>query len=105
MQQSSFGTTTDANFVTQVQLASVNPTSDLALAPVIDSVILKIPYYSTKVGFEDDGVTGKYELDSIYGPSGSKLNPSKLRLRVYESGYSLRRYRRILKMNKLFQSK
>jgi hypothetical protein len=84
-----FGTTT-ANFVTQVQLASVNPTIDLALAPVIDSVILKIPYYSTKVGFEDDGVTGKYELDSIYGPSGSKLNPSKLKLGVYESGYFLR---------------
>lgn len=79
-----FGTTT-ANFVTQVQLASVNPTIDLALAPVIDSVILKIPYYSTKVGFEDDGVTGKYELDSIYGPSGSKL-----KLGVYESGCFLR---------------
>ena len=79
-----FGTTT-ANFVTQVQLASVNPTIDLALAPVIDSVILKIPYYSTKVGFEDDGVTGKYELDSIYGAAKSKL-----KLGVYESGYFLR---------------
>lgn len=79
-----FGTTT-ANFVTQVQLASVNPKIDLALVPVIDSVILKVPYYSTKIGFEDDGQTGKYELDSIYGP-----NDSKLKLGVYESGYFIR---------------
>ena len=79
-----FGTTT-ANFVTQVQLASVNPTINLDLAPVIDSVILKIPYYSTKIKLKEDGVTGEYELDSIYGPSDSKL-----KLGVYESGYFMR---------------
>jgi hypothetical protein len=74
-----FGTTT-ANFVTQVQLASLNPTIDLALAPVIESVVLTIPYFSTKTGLDKDGVSGIYELDSIYGPIGSKI-----KLSIYES--------------------
>lgn len=79
-----FGTTT-ANFNTQVVLASVNPTINSALNQEIESVVLSIPYFSTKKGLKEDGLTGIYELDSIYGPSDSKL-----KLSVYESGYFMR---------------
>lgn len=81
-----FGTTT-SNFVTQLELAStnINPTINLALQPVIDSVVMTIPYFKTADGYESDGTTIKYVLDSIYGPSDSKLN-----LKVYESKYYLR---------------
>jgi len=78
-----FGKTT-ANFVTQLELASPNPTIDLDLIPVIDSVVLKVPYFST---YQTTTANGEklYTLDSIYGPSDSKLN-----LSVYESKYYLR---------------
>lgn len=79
-----FGTTT-SNFATQLELASVNPTIDLELAPEIQSVVLTIPYFSTKTGLKDDGVSGIYRLDSIYGPTDSKL-----KLSVYESKYFMR---------------
>ncbi|PWA05223.1 DUF4270 domain-containing protein [Flavobacterium psychrotolerans] len=79
-----FGTTT-ANFATQLELSTVNPTIDATLLPVIESVVLTIPYFSTKTGLKDDGVSGIYELDSIYGPKTSKL-----KLGVYESGYFMR---------------
>lgn len=76
--------TTTANFVTQVALTDFKSKFDLGLNPVIDSVVLYVPYFNTKTGFKEDNVTGKYELDSIYGKSGVKLN-----LSVYESGYFL----------------
>ena len=78
-----FGTTT-ANYATQLEMASI-PTIDINLHPVIDSIVLKVPYFSKKTGIKDDGVTGTYELDSIYGPSDSKL-----KLSIYESGYYMR---------------
>lgn len=83
-----FGTT-KAHFVTQVQLARVNPVfSTIAPAEgqpaiVVDSVRLYIPYFSTKVNTDADGA-GTYELDSIYGGT------SKISLKVYENGYFLR---------------
>jgi hypothetical protein len=79
-----FGKTT-YNFVTQLQLAVVNPT--IGHNAAIDSVVLSIPYFSTKTGVDTDGVTGLYTLDSIYGPSTSKL-----KLSVYESNYFIRGY-------------
>lgn len=77
-----FGTT-EANFVTQVTLSSVNPT--IGANPVMDSVVVTIPYFSSVKS--TDATTGKttYELDSIYGKSKAKF-----KLSVYESGYFLR---------------
>lgn len=76
-----FGKTT-ANFATQVVLANTSPTiGDL---PVIDSVYLSIPYYSTLKTTNADG-SHVYELDSIYGASKAKI-----KLSVYESGYYMR---------------
>ncbi len=80
-----FGETT-ANFATQAVLQTVNPTIDPALKPVIESVILYIPYFTdaTKTTTNTDGVS-TYTLDSIYGPTASKI-----KLGVYESGYYMR---------------
>lgn len=78
-----FGKTT-ANFVSQVQLASENPTftSDVTEARV-KSVILKIPYFSHVKETTSDATT--YELDSIYGSETAKMV-----LNVYENGYYMR---------------
>ena len=90
-----FGTTT-ANFVTQLEIASaslnrtfnnVDPTLYQTL-PIVDSVILNIPYFSKlkeTTTNEDGEILKTYQLDSIYGESGSKF-----RLSVHESKYYLR---------------
>jgi len=79
-----FGTTS-ANFVTQLELASINPTIDPALNPQIESVILSIPYFSKNTGLKADGVSSSYTLDSIHGPADAKI-----KLSVFESRYYLR---------------
>ena len=76
-----FGTTT-ANFASQLVLESVNPT--IGKNPVIESVVLTIPYFSTLLSTDTEG-NHVYELDSIYGPSNAKIN-----LSIYESGYYMR---------------
>jgi hypothetical protein len=81
----SFGATT-ANFVTQLNLAAVNPTIDATAK--IKSVILTIPYFYDKTNIiKTDATTGAktYPLDSIYGP----LN-AKMKLSVYRSNYFMR---------------
>jgi len=81
---------TQANFVTQVELASVSPvfnntdTELYQMLPAIDSVVLDIPYFSTLKTTNTDG-TKVYELDSIYGTEASKF-----KLSVYQSNYYLR---------------
>jgi hypothetical protein len=74
---------TKANFVTQLSLPSVslNPKFDLALNPVIEKVVLTIPYFSKKTITSAEGV-GTYILDSIYGDQ-------PISLKVYESGYQI----------------
>jgi len=72
-----FGKTT-ANFATQVTLASANPT--IGINPVIDSVMIDVPYFSTVLTTEASG-NRTYELDSIYGQALAKI-----KLSVYESG-------------------
>jgi len=66
---------TKASFVTQVALASVNPTF---YSPTIDSVYLYVPYYSTFVSTDSGTGDSSYTLDSLKG-SG------KIKLSVYES--------------------
>lgn len=81
----SLGETTTANFVTQVVLTNESPKIDLALHQEIESVVLTVPYFSTKTGLNADGLTSTYELDSIYGAKNGKL-----KLSIYESGKYMR---------------
>jgi hypothetical protein len=94
-----FGTT-QANFVTQVELSTLNPVfnnTDTELyddLPVIDSVILDIPYFKTLKSTNSDN-TNTYRLDSIFGATPydkdtPSTNNSKFKLSVYQSDYFLR---------------
>ncbi|MFG4000533.1 DUF4270 domain-containing protein [Flavobacterium aquidurense] len=78
-----FGTNT-SNFVSQVTLATDAPT--IGEAPVIESVVLSIPYFINSSATTADPKGGNiYKLDSIYGdPKG------KIKLSVYESGVQMR---------------
>lgn len=92
-----FGTT-QANFVTQVEMAvnnvkfnNVDPEAYDVLPTVLDSVILEIPYYCALTNVEEVDVAGvkerrsTYKLDSVYG-----VDESKFKLSVYQSNYFLR---------------
>jgi hypothetical protein len=78
-----FGETT-ASFATQLVLS----TEGIVLGDkaTIDSVAVSIPYFidATKITANTDAGSYKYELDSIYGKPNSKM-----KLSVYESGYSI----------------
>ncbi len=77
-----FGTT-KAQFVSQVELTTANPT--IGYQPIIDSVYLYVPYFSTLKPSTEAGER-VYELDSVYGYSET----AKFKLHVYENGYFLR---------------
>ncbi len=90
---------TQANFVTQVELSSISPVfnnTDTTLyedLPVIDSVVMDIPYFKTLETANSNG-TNDYVLDSIYGAKPYDQTPatasSKFKLSVYQSNYYLR---------------
>lgn len=63
-----FGTQ-EANILSSVILTTPNP--DFGTQPVLDSVVLSIPYFSRQVVVEEEA---KYELDSIYGDGPFKLS-------------------------------
>jgi hypothetical protein len=63
-------------------LESANPT--IGKNPVIESVVLTIPYFSSLKSTDANG-DATYQLDSIYGPSDAKIM-----LSVFESGYFMR---------------
>ena len=71
-----FGTTT-ANVAVQVLLTVENPT--ISTHPLVQSVVLTIPYFSTLQSTNSDG-SGVYKLDSIYGQTVN----SKIKLSVFE---------------------
>lgn len=73
---------TTANFVTQVGLSSYP--IKVGDSPVIESVVLEIPYFSHKTVTDNEGNT-TYVLDSIYGDKNGKI-----KLSVYESGIQMR---------------
>ena len=78
-----FGKTV-ASFVTQLEMDAPNPTfTTIDNAPVIDSVIMNVPYFSTLKSTIEGVKT--YELDSIFGGDSGKI-----KLGIYESGYYLR---------------
>lgn len=72
-----YGQTT-ASIITQVTPATFDP--DFGDNPVIDSVILKIPYFSRKI---TDTTYVMNEQDSLYGSSDIKLT-------IYQNNYFLR---------------
>ena len=75
-----FGKTV-SHFVTQLSLASENPTF---YNPVIDTVYMYVPYYSNIESTDEDGES-TYSLDSVYVSDNHSID-----LRVYENGYYLR---------------
>lgn len=77
-----FGSTS-SNYVTQVNLSAYAPV--IGDAPVIESVVLSVPYLSHATAADPKG-GNVYALDSIYG---DKKN-GKLKLSVYESGVQMR---------------
>ena len=96
-----FGTT-QANFVTQLELASTNPTFNNTdteeydtLPTVLDSVVMEIPYFARipRNATITDNVK-PYVLDSIYGATPynqtAATENSKFKLSVYQSNYFLR---------------
>ncbi|GAA4803677.1 DUF4270 domain-containing protein [Litoribaculum gwangyangense] len=77
----SYGTTI-ASIVTQVTPARFNP--DFGVNPIIDSVVVNIPYFSTQIGV-DENSNAIYKLDSLYG------NPeAEFKLTIYQNNYFLR---------------
>lgn len=73
---------TTANFVTQVGLSSYP--IKVGDSPVIQSVVLEIPYFSHATATDNEGNT-TYVLDSIYGDKNGKI-----KLSVFESGIQMR---------------
>jgi len=82
LDNSVFGQTT-ANYATQVQLASINPSIDVNLGQNVESVTLYIPYFSTKTATDSNGIS-TYTLESIYGNKTSKI-----KLSIYENKFLL----------------
>ena len=87
-----------ANYVTQLELSALNQkfnntvAADYVDLPIIDSVVLDIPYYKKFLDRDsaNDSIS-LYRLDSIYGPKpGLSDIASKFELRVYQSNYFLR---------------
>ncbi|MCL6218782.1 DUF4270 domain-containing protein [Zunongwangia pacifica] len=58
-----------ASVLSQVRLGKTSP--EFPEGAVLDSVVLNLPYFSTKT-FDDE--ESKYQLDSIYGEGGFKLS-------------------------------
>ena len=76
-----YGSTT-ASIVTQLTPLTLDP--DFGVNPVIDSVVLRIPYFSTPISTDENNIT-EYRLDSLYG------NPeAPIKLSIYQSNYLLR---------------
>ncbi|WP_127845222.1 DUF4270 domain-containing protein [Psychroflexus aestuariivivens] len=69
--------TSEASILTQLILSESNP--DFGTDPVIDSVVLTLPFYSRQIA------ENEYVLDSVYGDGSFKLN-------IYESNQFLRNF-------------
>ncbi|EKT4551700.1 DUF4270 domain-containing protein [Flavobacterium psychrophilum] len=78
--------TTKSNFVTQLSLAIEKPTFKSNIT--IDSVVLTVPYYSTKILVDANGV-GTYTLNSIY-TTNTAGTYDPIDLKVFRNGVTLR---------------
>lgn len=75
--------TTTASYATQLALAESGVT--IGENPVMDSVVVTIPYFSHVVSTDNTTGIKTYELDSIYG-----TEKAPFKLSIYESGYYMR---------------
>ena len=83
---------TKLNYVTQLSLATVKPVFKSINTIVIDSVVLTVPYYSTKDKIDADGI-GTYTLNSIYTTNTTATTPvtyDPIDLKVFRTGVYLR---------------
>ena len=80
-----FGKTT-ASIVTQITPSSYS--EDFDVNPVIDSVVINIPYFSTITGTDSENTeAATYSLDSLYGNEEAPF-----KLKIYQNNYYLRDY-------------
>jgi hypothetical protein len=75
-----YGQTT-ASILTQV-ISSVTVNPSFGTDPVLDSVVITIPYFSRSIGITENNAV-EYELDSVFGNNPFKLS-------IYESNFFLR---------------
>ena len=75
-----YGQTT-ASIITQITPATYSP--DFGENPIIEEVILTVPYFSTSIGTDNDGTN--YKLDSIYGDPSTAF-----KLTLYRNNYFLK---------------
>lgn len=73
-----YGETT-TNILTQVALNEYG--KEFETGAVITGAVLTLPYFSTKIATDDDGI-GEYELDSVYGNE-------EINLKIFRSEYYL----------------
>jgi hypothetical protein len=71
---------TSANVVSQVELSEYG--KDFGVNPIIKSVVLSVPYYSSAISSDAVSEETTYKLDSVYGTSPIKL-------KMYRSNYFL----------------
>ena len=75
---------TQANFVTELDLAVVNPTFINKTTISMDSVVLTVPYFSTRTAIDANG-KGTYRLESMLGNS-------PMSLKVFENGFKMENF-------------
>jgi len=87
-----YGTTT-ASIVTQVTPSSFATNSEgmFGTNPIVESVTLTIPYFSTQIGVETDGKP-LYRLDSLFVENNNPENIKPISLKIYENKYFLRNF-------------
>lgn len=73
---------TKSSIITQITPTTFDPS--FGVNPVIDSVIISIPYFSTTTSTDEDGFP-IYRLDSLYG----NIN-SNIKLTIFQNDYFLR---------------
>lgn len=88
-----YGITT-ASIITQVTPSSfaTNETGMFGINPVIDSVTLTIPYFSTQINTNATTGAPEYRLDSLFVENNDPDNIKDINLKVYENTYFLRSF-------------
>jgi Domain of unknown function (DUF4270) len=77
---------TKANVVTQLSLATINPTINSGVE--VDSVVLTVPYFSSKTATLSSG-KGKYKLNEIYTDNSNDTIYNPIDLKVFRNNYNL----------------
>ena len=77
---------TNASIITQITPAS--DSEDFDINPIIDSVVINMPYFSTVTGTNAENTdAADYKIDSLYGNIDATF-----KLKIYQNNYYLRDY-------------